>query len=122
MTIIDEGRQIRGEVAKLRPDRRRTYSSELKRRILDWVGRAMATGMLRSDCGHVLGIKSWRIKTWQEEPAPGPAEAQPQAQTLALVPIEMPTWASGPTLVTPSGYRVEGLAVEQIAALLRELA
>jgi hypothetical protein len=117
MTIIDEGRQIRGEVAKLRPDRRRTYSPELKQRILDWVRRAMATGMLRSDCGHVLGIKAWRIKTWQEEPATG-------AEAVALVQIETAAWAAsgGPTVVTPSGYRVEGLAVEQIATLLRELA
>lgn len=118
MTIIDEGRVIRNEVAKLRPDRRRTYPPELKQRILDWVGRAMATGMERSECGHLLGIKSWRIKGWQEEPA-----ARRNDAALALVPIETPIWVpSGPTIVTPTGYRVEGLAVEQIAALLRELA
>jgi hypothetical protein len=41
MTILDEGKTIRAEVAKLRPDKRRCYSDELQARILDWVGRAM---------------------------------------------------------------------------------
>jgi len=118
MTIIDEGKLIRGEVAKLRPDRRRNYPPELKRRILDWVGRAMTAGMRRSACGHALGIKSWRIKGWQDEQ---PATSGDVA--LALVQIETPAWVSGgPTVVSPSGYRVEGLAVAQIVALLRELA
>lgn len=124
MTINDEGKLIRVEVAKLRPDRRRTYPPELKRRILDWVGRAMATGMRRSECGHRLGIKSWRIKIWQEEVTIAPKPEETPTPSLALVPIETPAWipSAGPTVVTPSGYRVEGLAVEQIAVLLRELA
>lgn len=81
----------------------------------------MATGMRRFECGHVLGIKSWRLKTWQQ----GDAGAEVEETTLALVPIETPaiaeTLTTGPTVVTPAGYRVEGLTVEQIAALLREL-
>jgi hypothetical protein len=121
MTIIDEGKQIRSDVTKLRLDRRRRYSPELKRRILDWVERARAAGMRRCECGKVLGIKTWRIKTWQRAE---PAAVTAPVETLALVPIETPAWVpmTGPTVVTPAGYRVEGLAVEQIAALLRELA
>ena len=120
MTILEEGKQIRNEAAKLRHDRRRRYPAGLKERILDWVERAMATGMRRFECGQVLGIKSWRLKTWQQ----GDAGMELEAETLALVPIETPSVAltAGPTVVTPSGYRVEGLAIEQIATLLRELA
>ena len=42
---------------------------------------------------------------------------------MALVRIETPAgFASGHVLVTPNGYRVEGLTFEQLATLLRELA
>ena len=101
MTILEEGKQIRSEAAKLRRDRRRRYPPGLKQRIVDWVERAMATGMRRFECGQVLGIKSWRLKTWQQ----GDDGMEIEAETLALVPIETPNVAltSGPTVVTPSG-------------------
>jgi hypothetical protein len=123
MTIIDEGRQIRAEVAKLRPDKRRRYSAELKTRILAWVRRATAAGMDLPKCGHALGIRTWRFRSWQrEEPEPAPLEV-PASEVLALVPIEVDAFAAAPpVLVTPSGYRVEGLSLAQIALLLRELA
>jgi transposase-like protein len=120
MTIIDEGKQLRNEIAKLRRDQRRRYSPEQKRRILDWVERAMADGMRRFECGQALGIKSWRIKTWQQ----GEPGTEMEPETLALVPIETPAvaMAATPTVVTPSGYRVEGLTLDQVAVLLKELA
>jgi hypothetical protein len=120
MTIIDEGKHLRAEVAKLRPDKRRRYSPELKRRILAWVGRAMAAGMDLPECGRSLGIKTWRFRTWQLEEAAGPVAS---SEVVALVPVEVePFVAGGPTIVTPAGFRIEGLTVAQMAALLRELA
>jgi hypothetical protein len=50
MTITDEAKQIRAEVGKLRPDKRRRYGDDLRRRILDWVGRAEAAGVPESEC------------------------------------------------------------------------
>jgi hypothetical protein len=119
MTINDECMQIRGEIAKLRADQRRRYPPVLKGRILAWTRRATAAGILESECGPRLGIKTWRIRTWQQEGA-RPVEQE----SVALVPIEVHPLEPrvGPTLVTPSGYRVEGLALEQLATLLRELA
>ena len=120
MTIIDEGKRIRGDIAKLRPDKRRRYPSESKARILAWTRRATALGMLEAECGRVLGIKAWRISTWQRQDPMPRAEAD---EPVALVPIDVSplTIHDGPTVVTPSGYRVEGLSLEQIATLLREL-
>lgn len=48
----------------------------------------------------------------------------PAALALALAPppSEAPAQAAGLVLVAPGGYRVEGLAVESAAALLRALA
>jgi hypothetical protein len=130
MTIDEEGKQLRNEITKLRPDKRRRYGAALRARILAWVDRAGASGIDEVECSRRLGVKTWRFIMWrrrvdliaerqQVEQAP-PVEHAP----LALVPVEVPALlsASGITLVAPSGYRIEGLALDQAAALLRELA
>jgi hypothetical protein len=120
MTIIEEGRQLRNEIAKLRPDKRRRYGDARRRRILDWVERAMDAGMEEPDCAKALGVKTWRFRTWRQLEA---RLSKPNATSLALVRIDAPlAMSSAITLVARSGYRVEGLGLEQIAALLRELA
>lgn len=119
MSILDEGRQIRNEVARLRPDKRRRYSPTLKARILDWQARAIASGeLLEADAAKLLGIRTWRITTWRRDAA----RAEPAP--LALVRVETPAMdvPTGIAVVTPAGYRVEGLALAQVVALLREFA
>lgn len=146
MTFLDEAKQIRNEVAKLRPDKRRRYPEELRRRILNWVDRATDAGQLEHECSKLIGVKAWRFTQWRRletrmaqaeadarttkaeaelrtaeaEAEVGTAETEP----LALVPIAVSGLAMGSpmSLVAPSGYRVEGLSLEQVAALLRELA
>jgi hypothetical protein len=120
MTIIDEGRQLRSEVAKLRPDRRRRYPDDLRRRILDWVGRAETSGIPIYDCSKTLGIKTWRFQMWRRD-----AAAAREAEPVAMVRVETPPEIlppSGLTVVMPTGHRIEGLGLEQVIALLRELA
>jgi hypothetical protein len=122
MTIIDEGKQLRLEAAKLRLDRRRRYPIELRRRLLDWVERATAAGFSEAECGKAVGIKTWRFKCWRQ--APEPTEAKEDDESLSLVPIHITEAAveSGLTVVAPSGHRIEGLTLEQVVALLQELA
>lgn len=135
MTILDEGKLLRQEVAKLRPDKRRRYPDKLRARILDWVDRATAGGMTEPECSRFLGFKTWRFVMWRRkamrhaalELEPAAAEPAPQvqeAEPLALVPIEVVglPMSAAITLVAPSGHRVEGLSLAQIAELLRELA
>src|SRR5262245_50887241 len=100
MTIVEEGRQIRSEVSKLRPDKRRRYPAGLKGRILDWFARATASEMPESDAAKLLGIKTWRITTWRHQEVP---------KSLALARIEVPpieVGNAGLTVVTPSGHRI----------------
>lgn len=120
MTIIDEGKQLRTEVAKLRPDKRRRYGEALRRRILDWLARCNAEGMPDFECSKMLGIKVNRFTVWRQHEA---RVAHEDREALALVPVESPLLASSTiTLISPSGYRVVGLAIGQLAALLRGLA
>lgn len=135
MTVIDEGKLLRNEVAKLRPDKRRRYSDKLRARILGWVERATADGMTEPECSRFLGVKTWRFVMWRRaavrrdtlEAKPPVPELEPEPvepESLALVPIEVTglPMSAAITLVAPSGHRVEGLTLAQIAELLRELA
>lgn len=121
MNLHDEARQLKNEIMRLRPDRRRRYSQELRRSILSWVERAEASGIPRVQCVHMLGMNNvWRIASWRDREVAVAA----RKTGVALVRVDTPAVAvsNGAVLVTPSGYRVEGLALEQLASLLRELA
>jgi hypothetical protein len=77
--------------------------------------------MPRAEAVRQLGMNNvWRIASWQDQVA----AARAKETGVALVRIDTPIAlsSSGVVLVTPSGYRIEGLAMEQVAALLRELA
>jgi len=123
MTINEESRAIQAEVAKLRPDKRRRYGDPLIRRILAWVERATTSGMTEAECGHTLGVKTWRFRQWREREAPMPPPAS-EPPALALVPIDVePAAPLGlRVVVAPSGYRVEGLTLAEVVSLLREIA
>jgi hypothetical protein len=135
MTILDEGKLLRNEVAKLRPDKRRRYPDKLRSQILAWVERATADGMTEPECSKVLAVKTWRFVLWRRAAArqavvkpeaitPAPKPLTHESEPLALVPIEVTGLPMGATLsvVAPSGHRVEGLSLAQVAELLRELA
>jgi hypothetical protein len=134
MTPFDEGKLLRREVAQLRQDKRRRYPEALRRRILNWVGRATDEGAKEHECAKAIGVKAWRFTVWRRREAREAEQerraldatciARDEAEPLALVAIEVPALAAlpAPTLVTPSGYRVEGLSLAQLVTLLRELA
>src|SRR5438132_14435574 len=89
MTIADEGKQLKSEVAKLRPDKRRRYPAELRRRILDWVARAEVEGLPIYECGRALGINTWRFQLWREKERGAETEQRlgrgPSERTCSLV-------------------------------------
>jgi hypothetical protein len=123
MTIIDEGRRLRNEVMKLRPDRHRRYPQGLRRRILDWVDRASKAGQYEWECAKLVGLRTWRFTNWRKMEAARAKKLQPES--LALVPVEAPVMtasSAGLMLCAPCGYRVEGLTLAEVVTLLRELA
>jgi len=133
MTPFDEGKLLRREVVKLRPDKRRRYPAELRQRILSWVDRVTDAGGTECECAKILGVKTWRFTAWRRWDAREAQDAQraseaPRAaaspEPLALVPVEVPAFSMmpNPAIVTPAGYRIEGLSLEQMVAVLRELA
>jgi transposase-like protein len=118
MTTSEEEQQLRLEVARLRPDKRRRYGDDLRERILAWVDRSVSEGQFESDCARALGIKTWRFVSWRRRAM----QRDAALESITLVQVETPSAASGLVVVTPAGYRIEGLRFEDIAALMRELA
>jgi hypothetical protein len=65
-------------------------------------------------------VKTWRFTLWHKAAARPP---KGERESLAMVRIDAPALPMAPrvVLVAPSGYRIEGLALDQLVALLREL-
>lgn len=125
MRLNDEAKQIRIEVARLRPGRGRKYTRALRRRILMWVENAKQSGLNESDCSEALGIPMHRFEGWREterreakappKEADGPPVALVPVQSQSLIPA-----GGGLVFVGARGCRIEGLTFEQAFALLRE--
>jgi hypothetical protein len=128
MTLSEEAKEIRSEVARLRPKRGRKYKREFRQRVVDWYARAQESGMLASDCMHAVGLSIVLIEKWRDAErriaatmVPSPEVPRPSAST-ALVPVVMrDDLPFGPMIAfsAPGGYRIEGLTLEQAIGLLR---
>jgi len=127
MTIEEESKRIRRCIPKLKAGHKRVFASKLRTRILDWVDRAKATGLRDADCTRLLGVAAPQFNAWRSRSAMVPFElgmdwtVEPISRDL--VPIEVPAGielTAGVVVVSPTGYRVEGLNLEQAYALLRE--
>lgn len=129
MTIIEECKQLRGEILKLRPDNRRRYSKDLRHRILDWLERSRDAGIDDNAGSKLLGVRVHRFTMWREyeqkratrEAAEG-LDGGEAHEPLALVPVESPLLTSAVTLRTPTGYCVTGLSIAELVMVLREVA
>ena len=98
---------------------RRTYD-EAERQ--SWVGefdRRRAKGESVRAIAQALGVSSKNYYHWKrrcETPA-----ALPVLRSVALVDAVVTSAGACPVVVSPQGYRVEGLSVADVATLLRAL-
>jgi len=128
MTLSKEASEIRSEVQSLRRGPGRKYSKALRERVLSWLERALDDGKLETECAELVGIPLGRLVAWREDErriaatiVPRPEIPRPTENT-ALVPValreELPF---GPMLsfYAPSGYRIDGVTLDQAIGLLR---
>jgi hypothetical protein len=120
MTVHEEGQRLRAEVGRLARGQGHKYPAELRGRILAWVERARASGMTEGACGTELGLKPHRFDYWRKMAQRDAAE--PRA--LVRVGVHEPPvlCGAGLSFATPSGFRLEGLTMEQAIALLQVFA
>jgi hypothetical protein len=87
----------------------------VRAQVLAYARRERAAGQSWQRIGRAVGVSASALKNWSRMPRP--------ARTL--VPVRLAAAPTGPAstlvLVSPSGYRVEGLDLATASALLRAL-
>jgi transposase-like protein len=102
-----------GEIVPL-PVRRRRRTSEQRAALIGQIRMMRAQGMTYRAIALDLGLNPQTVYSWRDElggEAPG----------FQAVAITMPRPTTAPVLVTPQGYRIEGLDLSGVAQLLRAL-
>jgi hypothetical protein len=107
----DEVHRLRGALARRERGRGKRYTADLKQRIAAAAMALRASGQGWQTIGRFLGIPHETVRRFA-----GASEGP------AFVPVEVVgTVSSGLSLVSPDGYRVEGLDAADIAEILRRL-
>jgi transposase-like protein len=124
----DEVRELAQEIAWRRaaaPMKKWRAPVELRIRVVEYGRRCLVAGEPVVDIAGRLGMVESTLYRWLRRAA---AEGRPGLSQVAIVPV-----ADGPIgevvggraaalrLTTPRGYVVEGLDIETVATLLREL-
>jgi hypothetical protein len=130
MTTIEDGQRLRRKINRLprRGDNKRVFSASLKAAILVWIGHMKSEGATEAHCARLLGLTpcyfwAWRNARLASDRPVGVPLASVEPLTRELVPIKVPPsieLTTGVVFVTPHGFRVEGLNLEQAFALLQE--
>ena len=113
----DDGSLARAAVAALGPRGRTSRIPDAVRaEVLAYAHRERAAGRSWAGIAAAVGLSAGALKNWSQTPAP--------ARRLVPVAVATPAPAGpGPALVvvSPGGYRVEGLDLPTATALLRAL-
>lgn len=108
--------KIGREVRRLRSGRGRRYPDKLKRRIVRAVRDAREQGTSWPTIEDGLDVPFETLRRWLSDIDDEPRELKPVVVADPIV-VE----ARDVVVVTPGGYRVEGLDVDGAATLLRKL-
>jgi transposase len=89
------------------------YSRELRMEAVSYLARKKREGVGQDRIASELGVSSWSLSRWVQE----------SERRVALVPVEVTEAeeSRGLFLVTPRGYRVEGLSEESLLRLVERL-
>ena len=103
------------------------YPDELRARIADWARRRIARGESVSSSALALALDRRTLTTWLQKHGDVAERVRRAAEhaPVALVPVEIvdapPASATSITLVSPSGYRLEGLTLDDAVRTLARL-
>jgi hypothetical protein len=108
----NEVRRLRATLARRESGRGRRFAPELRRQISGLARRLRDEGKSWLGIGRDFGLPAATVRRLGEQAAPG----------FAPVEVVNDTVARRLVVVAPNGYRVEGLDVEAVVALLARLA
>lgn len=103
---------MKGLIEAVRRHERGRYPAELRQRITEHVHEQQLAGQSLATLSAVLGVPAQTLARWSSARRPG--------GFVEVRPIR-PSAPGAVTVVTPEGWRIEGLDVESTAALLQRL-
>lgn len=117
-----ELRDLRRELTTIERGRGRYYPPALRARITSWARRRLASGDSVNAVAREVALHPTTLAAWLSASAT-------LSKSTALVPVEVvvtpdrapPTKATPVALVSPSGYRVEGLTLDDALRALTRL-
>ena len=104
--------RLRRELDGVKGRRGPCFPRDLKVRASAWLAERRAAGATVAELATELGLASGTVLRWSARPS------------RALVPVEIvaePIAASSMSIVSPSGFRIEGLSFAEAVALLKAL-
>ena len=114
-----EAGELRRQLHRSRPTRNSEgYPPKLRARVGLWLAAHRDRGRSWTELGQSLGISAATARSWGEA-ARGAGFVEVHAAPAVAAPAAGETEVL--TLVTPQGYRVEGLRLETLVALLEQL-
>jgi len=116
MKIDDEAERLRGSIVRLGAAHGRRYPAGMKELLLAFVDRAREAGMSAGEVSRRLGVSQRQLSNWRA--------AVRAERPRAMVPVRVvdePAASSTITLVSPNGFRIEGITIAQAIELLRAL-
>ncbi len=110
-----EVRELRRRVERLRRDRGDRFPPLLRERITAWVRARRELGDWWCDLSRAVGVPEETLKRWATPRADG------KLTMLRVDVIDAPPTGTV-TLVSPTGLRIEGVAIADAIAILQGLA
>jgi hypothetical protein len=87
--------------------------ADLKQRVSAWLARKRATGSTVAELASEIGLAAGTVLRWSAE-----------APTRAIVPVRVIADRAEPravSVISPTGFRIDGITLAEAAWLLREL-
>jgi transposase-like protein len=116
-----KARRFRKEASRTNGDRKgicRRYGAELRELAVSYCSDRRQAGASVNEVAQELGVSGWTLNRW--------IQGMEKGAEFAKVEVESPTdsilsSSARCVLVTPEGYRIEGLTVESAGQLVRVL-
>jgi hypothetical protein len=111
-----EATALRRELSRVEKGRGKRYPRELRSRVATWAGERHRAGISWEQIKRELGQRFDTVRRWCVE--------EKSSKVRAIVPVRVIADRRSERLlsvVSPNGFRVDGLSLSEAAALLREV-
>ena len=108
-------RGLKRELSRRESGRGKRYPAELRARVVTWAQQRRAVGAAWPVIADELGVRLETVRRWC-------LASKQSSAPRALVPVRVVARAARPaTVVSLSGWRIDGLTVAEAAEMLRAL-